>query len=158
MNEPSIARHAWVVFIVVTVFNALAFKFRSQANIQRRPDLAVGYNQVFKGILLWGNLPWIVMGIGILFGGVQSIFSYFRPRDGNPFVLAWFGVVVGLWIVGFYWVFARRGAEFLIEHPGLLSNCPKSPAMVRLLYCFMVGGGIVGLIVLFVADIPGLTK
>jgi hypothetical protein len=158
MNEPSIARHAWVVFIVVTVFNALIFKSRSRVRVQQQPELAAGYQQLFNGILLWGNLPWIVMGIGVTFGDVHSIFSYFRPRDGNPFVLAWFGVVIGLWILGFHWLFARRGAELLVEHPGLLSGDPKSPAMIRVLYCLMVAGGILGLLVMFIADIPEFTK
>jgi hypothetical protein len=140
------------------VVNALILKFRSRAHIQQRPELAAGYQRLFNGVLLWGNLPWIVMGIGILFGGVHSVFSYFRPRDGNPYVLAWFGVVVALWLLSFYWLFARRGAEFLVEHPGLLRGNPKSPAMIRVFYCLMVAGGVVALRLMFFADIPEFTK
>lgn len=158
MNEPPFFRHAWLIFIAVTVFNALILKFRCRAHIQQQPELAAGYQQFFNGVLLWGNLPWVVMGVGILFGGVHSVFSYLRPRDGNPFVLAWFGVVVALWLLGFYWLFARRGAEFLSEHPGLLRGNPKSPAMIRFFYCLMVAGGVVGLCFMFFADIPQFTK
>ena len=98
------------------------------------------------------------MGIGIELGDVPSMFSYFRPRDGNPFVLAWFCVVIMLWILGFYWLFARRGAEFLIEHPGLLRGNPKNPAMIRAVYCLAVGGGIVGLLLMFSKNIAGLPR
>ena len=158
MNEPPFARHAWLLFIATMVANALVLKFRSRAYIQQQPELAAGYRSLFYGILLWGNLPWVVMGIGIVFGGVHSVFSYFRPRDGNPFVLAWFGVVVALWLLGFYWIFARRGAEFLIEHPGLLRGNPKSPATIRLFYCLMVAGGVAGLCFMLLADFPDFPK
>lgn len=158
MNEPPFARHAWLILIGVTVANALILKFRSRAYIQQQPELAAGYQQLFNGVLLWGNLPWVVMGIGIVFGGVPSVFSYCRPRDGNPFVLALFGVVIALWILGFYWLFARRGAEFLIEHPGLLRGNPKSPAMIRLVYCLMVAGGVAATCLMFFVNIPSFTK
>jgi hypothetical protein len=153
MNEPPFARHVWLIFIAVTVVNALILKFRSRAHVQQQPELAAGYQQLFNGVLLWGNLPWVVMGIGILFGGVPSTFSYLRPRDGNPFVLAWFGVVVAFWLLGFYWLFTRRGAEFLVEHPGLLRGNPKSPTMIRFFYCLMVACGVVALCFMFFADI-----
>jgi len=120
--------------------------------------LAAGYQRLFNGVLLWGNLPWVVMGVGIVVGGVHSVFAYFQPRDGNPFVLAWFGVVIALWLLGFYWLIARRGAEFLVEHPGLLRGFPKSPAMIRFFYCLMVAGGTVGLVLMFNTDIPDITR
>jgi hypothetical protein len=116
--------------------------------------LTGGYRQLFWGVLFWGNLPWMVMGAEIELGGVPGIFSFFRPRDGNPFVLAWHGVVIVLWILGFYWLFARRGAEFLIDHPGLLRGNPKNPAVIRLYYCLAVAGSIVALVALVVIDIP----
>jgi hypothetical protein len=96
------------------------------------------------------------MGAGIVFGGVPSANSYFRPRDGNPLVLAWFGVVIVIWILGFYWLFARRGAEFLVEHPGLLQGAPQDPDWIRRLYVVCVAGGVVALIAMFFVDFPPL--
>ena len=158
MNEPLFFRHVWLMFVAVTVANALVLKFRSRDYIRQSPGLTGGYQQLCWGVLFWGNLPWLVMGIGIELGDVPSMFSYFRPRDGNPFVLAWFCVVIMLWILGFYWLFARRGAEFLIEHPGLLRGNPKNPAMIRAVYCLAVGGGIVGLLLMFSKNIAGLPR
>ena len=94
MAEPPFFRHAWLMFVAVTVANALILKFRSRGYIRERPELAAGYTRLFRGVLFWGNLPWLVMGIGIELGGVPGIFSYFRPRDGNPYVLAWFAAVL----------------------------------------------------------------
>jgi hypothetical protein len=154
MNELVFFRHAWLMFVAVTVVNALALKFRGRPYIRERPELAKGYRALFRGILSWGNLPWLVMGAGLELGGVPSIFSYFRPRDGNPYVVAFFAVVVALWLLGFYWIFARRGAEFLVEHPGLLRNDIQSPAVIRIGYCVMIAGGIAGFIFMFTMDIP----
>ena len=158
MNEPPFARHAWIMFIAVTTINAMMMRFRSRKYIQQQPHLAAGYQQLFTGVLFWLNLPWVVMGVGIVFGGVRSVFSYFRPRDGNPFVLTWFGVVIALWLLGFYWLFARRGAEFLVEHPGVFRRDPQSPNMIRLIYCLMVAGGVAGTYFMFHGDIPQVPK
>ena len=158
MKEPPFAHYAWLMFVGVTVVNAIILKMRSRAYIKKRPELAVGYQKLIKGVLFWGNLPWIVMGIGIVFGGVQSVFSYFSPREANPFVLAWFGTLIVLWLLGFYWLFARRGAEFLVEHPGLLNGEPKNPNMIRVFYCLSVAGGIAGLCFMFFANIPKFAK
>ncbi len=107
------------MFVAVTCINVLYLKVHSRQHIRQRPELAAGYRRLIRGYLFWGNLPWIVMGVGLELGGLSSIFSFFRPRDGNPFVLAFFLVVIELWILGFWWLFFARGAEFLVEHPGV---------------------------------------
>ncbi|MGD9366823.1 MAG: hypothetical protein PVH87_14070 [Desulfobacteraceae bacterium] len=71
-------------------------------------------------IPFWMNIPWIVMGFGCTVGGVPSVWHYFRPSDGNPFVLAWFGSVFFLWIAGTIWLFFQNGAETLAKHPGAI--------------------------------------
>jgi hypothetical protein len=154
MNAFLVFRYFWLIAIAVTLANALILKIRSQDYIRQRPELARGYSRLFWGVLFFGNLPWFVMGLGIEFGGVANTFSYFRPRDGNPFVLGFFGVVVLLWILGFYWIFVRQGAEFLIEHPGLFRGKPKSSATIKLFYCLGILGGIVGVIMMLVTDMP----
>lgn len=158
MNGSFLFRHGWVLFIVAAIANALVVKFRSRNFICEKPELASGYNRLVRGILIWSSLPWLVMGIGIEFGGVPGFFSYFRPRDGNPYVLAWFATVFVIWILGFRWLFFRGGAQFLVEHPGLLRGDPKSPAMIRAFYCLMVLGGITAVTIIFVADIPQFPK
>ncbi len=151
---PSVLRHVWLLFVVVTTANALILKYRSRRYIQQRPLLAEGYQRLFWGFLFWGNLPWLVMAVGIEFGGVPDMFCYFRPRDGDPYVLAWFAFVIADWLLGFYWIFARRGAEFLVEHPGLLRGDPKNPTMIRVFYCLSVVGGIVGFALMWTMDMP----
>ena len=60
---------------------------------------------------VFSELPWLVMGVGIVVGGVPNIWYYFRPQDRNPFVLAWFVSVFLLAFYFAYWVFFRGGAQ-----------------------------------------------
>jgi hypothetical protein len=154
MIENPLLRHCWLAYIAGTIALALFIKVRSRTQIRRHPELAGGYQTLFLGTLFLGSLPWFIMGIGLEFGGVPNIISYYRPRDGNPFVLAWFAIVIAYWFLGFYWLFARRGAEFLLQHPGILPDEVKSANMIRLAYCLMVAGGVAGLIMAFTVDFP----
>src|SRR6266550_3906914 len=147
-------RHGWLMFVVVTCINVLYLKSYSREQIRRRPELATGYRKLIRGYLFWGNLPWIVMGVGLELGGLPSIFSYFRPRDGNPFVLAFFGVVIAEWVLSLWWLFFARGAEFLVEYPGVLRGFPRSATLIRIYYCLGVAGGIAGVLFMWFSDIP----
>ena len=147
-------RHAWVIFIAVTVANALIGKFRSRRYIRERPELADGYRKLFRGILIWENLPWILMGFAVESGGVRDMFSFFRPRDGNPFVSAWFTLIIAEWILGFWWLFFQRGAEFLVAHPGFMRYEAKSPTTLKVFYCLTILGGIIGFTMMWTMNIP----
>jgi len=92
------------------------------------------------------------MGIGCLSGGAPSIFHFFRPRDGNPFVLAFFASIFLIWVLGTYWLFVRGGAEMLIKHPGLI-NC-KNAAMLKLFWLLALAGGILAVVMMLTHDTP----
>jgi hypothetical protein len=53
-------RHGWIVFIAVTVINACVARFRVRHFIRERPELASGYERLFWGTLISGNLGWIL--------------------------------------------------------------------------------------------------
>ena len=146
--------HLWLLFVLVTCIQAVYFRVAARQHIQEQPGLAEGYAGLSRGWLLWGNLPWVVMGVGLELGGVPSIRHYFRPRDGNSFVLAWYACVVGLWVLGLWWIFLRDGAEMLARHPRILRGNLSSPAKIKLFYLLCVGGGVAGLVFLFVMDVP----
>jgi hypothetical protein len=112
-------RHFWVAFIIVTLVNGRAWWNRAQSRIRLNPELEPGYRRLYRGYLFWMNVPWVVMGLGILSGQVPSIFHFLRPSHGNSFVLAWWGMMVALLSLGTYWVFGGGGAEMLERHPGV---------------------------------------
>ncbi len=51
---------------------------------------SVRFRALAFGLLSWGNIPWIVMALAPLSDG-RTVFDYFHPRNGDPFVLAFFG-------------------------------------------------------------------
>ena len=145
MDDPItlIFRHGWVFLILVTCINGAVWWRKGQAKIAADPTLARGYRGLIRSFLILMNIPWLVMGSGIVFGGLSTIFDYFNPRKG-PFVIAFYVTVVAVWIVMSYWLFFRRGAEALIAHPGLLNFRVERPSVVKAYFLLCLAGGIVG--------------
>jgi hypothetical protein len=125
-------RHFWLGFVLVTFVNGRAWWNRAQNRIRSNPELESGYRRLYRGYLLWSNLPWLVMGLGILSGQVPSIFDFLRPAEGNAFVLGWWGLMAGLLCLGTYWIFVGGGAEMLERHPGVYMVPQWSAAKLRL--------------------------
>ena len=144
----------WAICIAVMCLNAGIFHFRSQHYISENPNLVNGYRTLIRGFLIWGNIPWIVMGIGCVMGGVPSVFHFFRPSDGNLFVLAFFASIFLIWVMGTFWLLFRGGAEILVKHAGLFNVNFKNPLMVKLYWFLCLAGGIAGVVVVFTMDIP----
>jgi hypothetical protein len=137
-------RHAWLLFIVVTCVNGFVWWRRAQPRIAQDPVVEDEYRTLIRSWVVYGNLPWLVMGAGILFGGVPSTFSYFNPRNG-PFVIAFYATVVTLWIATFWWLFFKGGVETLISHPGLFNIPGDRPWVLKAYFLLCLAGGIVGL-------------
>ena len=156
-----ISKYFWVVAVIVTMINLLIFRKRAQKHIQDNPHLEEGYASLFRGYLLWMNIPWVVMGIGCTFGEVPSVWHYFRPRDGNPYVLAWFVSIFFLWILGTFWLFFRDGAETLVRHPGALefryglkNKDITNPVLIKAFWLLALAGGVVGVVLMWSIEIP----
>jgi len=136
----------WAICIVLTFVNAGAYQVKARRQIEDHPELKQGYQTIAKGLVTWGNLPWVVMGVGCVFGGVPSGLSFFRPRDGNPFVLAFFASVFLLLGLGTCWLAFRGGAKLVVDHPGLFNVNLKSPRTVMILWSLCVVGGVLTMI------------
>jgi hypothetical protein len=145
-------KYFWVAFILVTFVNGAIWWSRSKPHRIRDPALTESYRSLIRGFVIWGNIPWLVMGAGIVFGGVPSIFHYFDPKSPNPFIAAWFGSVFFLWIAGCYWLFARGGAEELIRHPGLIQPQMSSPSAIKALWVLCLAGGVFGVALMYFGD------
>lgn len=74
------------------------------------------------------SLPWVVMGAGQILGSTPSLWYYFRPQDGNPFVLVWFALIFLLWCVYAWWIFFAGGAAKVREmHLVAIFGFPSRP-------------------------------
>ena len=147
-----IFRHFWVAFIVVTLINGGIWWWRSKPYRERDPSLTESYRSLILGFITWGNIPWVIMAAGILIGDVPSIFHYFNPRSSSPFVLAWFGSLFFLWLIGSYWLFARGGAEKIVRHPGLLQDNVITASGIKRTWVLGLAGGIAAVIAMHLVD------
>lgn len=127
--------------------------------MEQDPSLKAGYDKLIRGYLFYNSLPWVVMGLGSVLGGVPSVWHYLKPREGNPFVLSWFVTVFCL--VGFrtFWLFFWGGAEMLSRHPGFIMFGGKeitSPTLIKTLWLLGLMGAILGVVLMWFvfADFP----
>lgn len=142
--------------IAVTCVNAYLLRSRAAAEIARNPELKEGYDQLFKWYLIYLNLPWLVMGIGILIGGTHSVFDYFDPRAGNPYVIAFHITIIILWALIIFWIYFADGAEFLVRYTGVMNIDIKSTIVLKLLVALMFIGGILVEIAMWSRRLPVL--
>ena len=155
-----ISKYFWVAAILVTCVNVVMLKRRPKPDIEDDPEASEDYSRLIRGYLFWMNLPWIVMGIGCTIGGVPTVFHYFRPRDGNPFVLAWWGSVLILYILSIYWMFFCKGAEKLAKYRMISYSSFRnagyisSPKMVKLALLLCLTGGLIAAIMMWTIDMP----
>jgi hypothetical protein len=144
MGFDAVFRHAWLLLIAVTCANAGVWWVRGKNTMAEQPEREDGYRRLIRGWLIYGNVPWLVMGVGVVFGEVRSVFDYFDPQNG-PYVVAWYVSVVIIWVLLARWVFFAGGADELVKHPGLLNHPPQDPRTVKGLLVLMLMGGVAGL-------------
>jgi len=149
-----LAKWFWAGSIVTVFFNAGFIQARARPHIIAHPELREGYRTITKGFVFWGSVPWVVMGVGCVFGKVPSVFNFFRPRDGNPFVLAFFASVFLVWALGTHWIVFRGGAETLVKYPGVLNMNLKSSRTVMIYWFTCLAGGVIWFILMFSRDMP----
>ena len=143
-------QYIWLIMLLCVGLSSIRLWFEARNFIAKNPDLQVGYNQLYKGFIISMSLPWLVMGLGVVFGGVPSSVEFFQPRDGNPFVLGFWLTLILLLVLGFWWVYFRKGAEFLAKHPGALGARITSPTLVKVLMGMMFVGGVVVLVAFWI--------
>ena len=149
--ERLIITHFWIVFIAVTLANAFILRFRSGEHIRKNPQLKEGYDILFRGFILYGNLPWVIMGIGNMTGATKSILDFLYPGLLNPIVLMFHASVVLLWILLARWIYFRGGAEMLEQYPGMINGNP-SAQLIKLLVLIMLLAGIAGMIMMWITS------
>ncbi len=148
--ETLFLRYVWLFMLLGVGLSTIYLWFRARNRIGKNPDLREGYNQLFKGFFISMSLPWLVMGMGIVLGGVPSFEEFSQPREGNLFVLAFWLIVLLLLVLGLWWVYFRGGAEFLAKHPGALGVQITSPILVKVYMGAMFAVGVVVLVVLWI--------
>jgi hypothetical protein len=153
-------KYSWLGFILVTYIKWRDYRKNSYQFIELDPKLKEGYKTLLRGYLIWMNIPWVIMGIGCTIGGVPSILNYFRPSDGNPYVLTFFLSIIFEFIIGSYWIFFNDGAVMLAQHPGLMDvryfwirKYIRNPLMIRIIWLLIILFNIIGFLWLWLIKI-----
>ena len=74
-----IEKYGWVFFMAGLLMNVFYIKFfKIKQLIKENPSLKDGYNKIINAFGLWASLPWLLVGIFILTGKMDSIFSLFE--------------------------------------------------------------------------------
>lgn len=111
-----IGHYFWAICLAFSGFNyfSAARQMESASHISwANRDEAKRYLQIFA---LAGAVPWFVMGFGQVVGGVPSVWHFFRPMDGNPYVIGWVTSAFTLSVCYAYWVLFRGGATKVKEY------------------------------------------
>lgn len=155
-----IFRHCWIIFIAVTWINYFILKKDTQQYVNQNPSLKIGYDKLFKTMLIYGNIPWLIIALGDITGQTNSIFDFFKPKSFNPFVLTFHLYIIIIWVLLVRWLYFKKGAEFLIQHPGLIrikgfgGAVAPTPTLIKIFFAIALLGGIAGLTMMWLFDLP----
>jgi len=133
---------------------------RAKPYIEQNAELKDGYDKLFKNFLLFGNIPWIIVGIGDVTEQTKSIFDFLNPGQFNLIVLIFHVAIIVIWVLGSYWIFLNNGAEFLSKHPGFFNFGEPSNSdlinknKVKFIWTLSILGGIVGEIMMWKMSMP----
>jgi hypothetical protein len=111
-----IGKYFWILLILSTVNSAMHLWRSTGAVGEGNVELLAGRRRLTIAYSVLFNIPWLVMGFGILTGRVDTFFQYLQPRSGPPFAMAW---IVTTWVVYVpvaAWVLLGDGASVLARH------------------------------------------
>ncbi len=89
-----------------------------------------------------------------MIGRIPSVFDFFQPKNGNPYVLAFHASALLEMLLAANWIIFRGGAEMLVKHPGILNGDFRSPRTVKLLAAAFLASGLTAETIMFLNLIP----
>lgn len=108
-----INEYFWVIALGFALFNF--WKADRDTTGAVGPDKARQARSYLRNFALASALPWVIMGAGQITGATPTVWHYFRPQDGNVFVLVWLATVFALSCAFACWVFLASGAKKVVE-------------------------------------------
>ena len=151
--QAAISQWFWAICILTLIVNGTFAWLRAYKVYKDRPEELSRYVTVIRGYIAWPSIPWLIMAIGIMTGGVPSFYHFARVRDGNPFVISFYICAFLLWVIGTRWVFARGGADLLAKYPVAIRVVTSARA-VKVLWIFCFSAFLVAVMLLFIHEIP----
>ncbi|MEO5823839.1 MAG: hypothetical protein ABIT71_25315 [Vicinamibacteraceae bacterium] len=107
----------WAIGLAITAANYVKAR-RSLDAAMLSPDRKAAGQRYLRTFAIMSAIPLAVIGLGQQLGYTPTVFHYFRPQDGNPFVFAFLTLSFLQACVLAWWVVLADGAA-TIEELGL---------------------------------------
>jgi len=119
----------FLLFIFAQCLNGAFWWFRGTAE---HPEKRSGYAKLVAAWVLLGNIPWFILGAGVLEGRIISMDDVFKPNHHNPFLQAFFVSIVVILLLVNFWIWVGNGSQTLIDYPGLANRPLTEPMPIKL--------------------------
>jgi hypothetical protein len=110
------SRYFWALSLILTAFNYLSSERTAATSGPTSLRTSDEAKMLRRQLAVVSALPWVVMGVGVVVGGVPDVWYYFRPQDQNPYVLSWFGSLFFISLLFAWWVLFRDGAAKAVKY------------------------------------------
>ena len=124
-------RYFWLAVIFFILGLAIFWRLEANDRIVSDPSLKKPLNRLYSGFAFWTSLPFLLMGLGILTGNVESVFHYLVLGTDKSFVIASQVFLFALDVLFIYWVFFRDGDQLIALHTELVQDRPKLRVAVK---------------------------
>lgn len=125
-------KYVWIFFLLMGLTNSYLGWRSLLTHLKDNEALKSKYRLLFIQYAIWSNLPWMVMGAGILLGKVNGVLDYLVPSQGNLAVVIWWALFFLMNFIITGWIFFGGGAEKLEKYPGLPTMLSGSAAHIRI--------------------------
>jgi len=126
-------RHLWAVGVMIVAVNHLMGVKQLRSATRGDPVARAKGGRLLIGSTLFQAVPWIILGIGIVSGSIDSVFAAFSSQTDDPYVTAvWLFAIGGSALVSL-WILFAGGAVFVSKYGAGLFPQPVRVRHVRVI-------------------------
>lgn len=109
----------WAIAIAFVLINVAVWWGTAVPSWRRDPSRKRGDQKLLLGFAVVLSLPFLIMGAGAMSKDRLTVWHFFRPQDGNPYVLSFFVYLFSFALIFAIWVWFFGGAKFMSWHVGV---------------------------------------
>lgn len=136
-------RYVPLMVVAVVAANVAIFWHRASRLSTLMPEKTVGYRRIVRAFSFYFGGLTIAWSVGAFFGGFHVVgmpppSSVMARREPTAldwvFLLAWVLVATRF----SFWLFARDGANVLVNHRDIFNSFPSRPGTVKILWTLLL--------------------
>lgn len=121
----------WILFLILhLVYYVYSLKIIKAYTTVNYDTTSTYKSFVFLKFIVM-SIPWLILGVGIVFRITDSTYQIFSPISLNPFVIAFYLYHVIVFALMYIWVNKAGGDQFLKKYPGLFQKSVESKKKIR---------------------------